>query len=200
MPLRTWSRTLALTAVAITTPAVAQDQGGAPPFTGFYVGLEAGGHEHHVFIEEAIGPGQTRGRYYRGWGFGGGAFVGHDFAVSDRIRVGVEGGVSLGGKGPEARFADGSFYTSTPRWGYRATARAGYLVTDKLLAFGTFGYGGHFYKVRSNGIANPISSGRSFTIGGGFDYRLKDNVSVRLDFRHLDNQMSSLLIGVPIRF
>ncbi|QMW22107.1 outer membrane beta-barrel protein [Sandaracinobacteroides saxicola] len=169
--------------------------------TGFYAGPEIGLHEHHVYIAETdIPTGQTRGQYYRGWGVGGGAFIGYDFAVARRTRLGVEAGVSLGGEGPTARFADGAFYTSKPRWGYRLTGKAGYFVTTRLLAYATFGYGGHRYRVQSLGIDDVKSSGSSFTVGGGLEYRISDAVGVRLDFRHLDNQMSHLLIGIPIRF
>ncbi len=171
-------------------------------FTGFYAGPEAGLHEHHFYLEEIGANAQTsRGRYYRGWGVGGGAFAGVDHAVSDRVRIGAEAGVGIGGNSPEARFADGSFYIAKPRYGVRATAKLGYLLTDRVMAYGTLGYGGHRYRVRTSGnIANAEEWGTSFTIGAGLEYRAGDTIGVRLDFRHLDNQMSHLLVGIPVRF
>lgn len=172
----------------------------ANSFSGFYAGPEAGLHEHHFYLEETAGQ-STRGRYYRGWGVGGGAFVGFDHPVSSRIRLGAEAGVSVGGSSPEARFPDGSFYVAKPRYGVRATGKVGFLLTDRLMAYGTLGYGGHRYRVRTSGnIANAKEWGDSFTIGAGVEYRASDKVGVRLDFRHLDNQMSHWLIGIPIRF
>jgi len=109
--------------------------------------------------------------------------------------------VSVGGNNPTAHFADGTYYTQHPRFGYRATAKAGYLLSDRLMAYGTFGYGGHKYRLGGTAdIDNAHEWGSSFTIGAGFEYRLSRAVGVRLDFRHLDNQMSHILIGVPIRF
>ena len=171
-------------------------------FTGFYAGPEAGLHEHHFFIEEFDPARQvSQGRYYRGWGLGGGAFAGFDHAIRPRLRIGAEAGISVGGNSPEAYFPDGSFYIAQPRYGYRVTARAGYVASDRLLAYASFGYGGHRYRLRINGVrADGNEWGSSFTIGGGVEYRVSERVGVRVDFRHLDNRMSHLLIGVPIRF
>jgi outer membrane immunogenic protein len=190
---------------ALSNPAWGQEIGSAPDasaFTGAYAGPELGAHEHHVFIETTALPrGATTARYYRAWGVGGGAFAGYDVAIAPRIRLGLEAGISLGGQNPTANFADGTFYTQRPRYGFRGTARAGYILGDRLLAYGTFGYGGHRYRLGGNAnISDAHEWGSSFTIGAGFEYRASRRVGVRLDFRHLDNQMSHLLVGVPIRF
>src|SRR6188768_763138 len=170
-------------------------------FAGAYAGVEVGAHEHHIYIEETPPSGSTQGRYYRAWGVGGGAFAGHDWAVSSRIRLGVEAGISLGGSNPQAYFSDGSSYSQHPQWGYRATGKAGYLLSDKLMAYGTFGYGGHKYRIENQArVAGVHEWGSSFTVGAGFEYRLTRDVGLRLDFRHLDNQMSHILVGIPIRF
>lgn len=191
-------------AVAMAWPeaAGAQPPGGEEPFTGAYAGPEIGLHEHHFFIEETdLGTNATTGRYYRGWGIGGGAFGGFDVAVHRRIRVGGEVGISLGGENPEARFSDGTTYTLRPRYGYRATGKVGYLLNDRLMAYGTLGYGGHTYRLGGTAfVRDGRESGSSFTIGAGVQYRLRPGIDVRLDFRHLDNQMSHLLIGIPFRF
>lgn len=191
-----------MAAMAWPAGALAQADAPRPGFTGGYAGPEAGLHEHHVYLEQAAtAASPAQARYYRGWGVGGGAFGGYDLAVTPRIRIGVEAGVSLGGVGPKAYFPQGSYYIARPRYGLRATGRAGYLVTSRLMAYGSFGYGAHRYRLRTSGdIANVDEWGSSFTIGGGVDYRIGARVGVRLDFRHLDNQMSHLLIGVPIRF
>jgi outer membrane immunogenic protein len=173
-----------------------------PPFTGPYVGPEIGAHEHHFYLRETnLRTGETRGRYYRGWGIGGGAFIGHDFRLSSRLRAGAEASISLGGNNPVARFSDGTDYTKHPRYGFRATGKLGYLMSDRMIAYGTFGYGGHLYRLAGSAIvANSHEWGSSFTIGAGFEYRASDRIGIRIDFRHLDNQMSHLLVGVPVRF
>jgi outer membrane immunogenic protein len=175
---------------------------GRAPFTGAYAGPEAGLHEHHFYLNVTdLRSGETKGRYYRGWGIGGGAFIGYDFPVSTRLRGGVEAGVSLGGNNPVARFADGTDFTQHPRYGYRAAGKVGYLLSDRLMAYGTLGYGGHRYRLGGTATVSQSNKwGSSFTIGAGFEYQASDRTGVRLDFRHLDNQMSHLLIGVPVRF
>lgn len=192
---------LALVAGTLPTMASAQTDDPVAAFTGGYGGVEAGVHEHHFYIERTDeATEQTQGRYYRSWGAGGGAFAGYDIAVAPRIRIGGEVGISLGGASPVAHLPAGT-YTQHPQWGYRATTRVGILIGDRTLAYGTFGYGGHRYRIdnRANVLgAHPWSS--SFTIGAGVEHRLSDRAAIRLDFRHLDNSMSHLLVGVPIRF
>ena len=195
---------LFLAAAVASWPGAAAAQGrpAERSFTGAYAGPELGAHQHHFFLEVTDGrTGRTEGRYYRAWGIGGGAFAGYDVAIADRVRLGIEAGVSVGGNNPVARFADGTTYTQHPRFGYRATGKAGYLLGDRLLAYGTFGYGGHRYRLAGTAqIANAHEWGSSFTIGAGFQYRLSRRADLRLDFRHLDNAMSHILIGVPVRF
>jgi len=193
-----WIGPAGVSLLLAAAPAAAADQ----PFTGFYAGPEIGLHEHHVFIEQQnSATGGISGRYYRGWGVGGGAFAGYELATLERVRLGVEAGVSVGGTKPVARFSDGTYYTQRPRYGYFVTVRAGYVLTPRLLAYGTFGYGGHKYKAGGTAhVADVHEWGSSFTIGGGLEYRASERIGVRVDFRHLDNQMSHLLIGVPIRF
>lgn len=48
------------------------------------------------------------------------------------------------------------------------------------------------------GVSDVHEWGRSTTIGGGVEYRMSRRIGLRPDFRHVDNQMSHLLIGVPI--
>lgn len=193
---------LSLAAAAWGGPASAQQNVEGQAFTGPYAGLEIGAHEHHFYIEETdLRTGATDGRYHRAWGVGGGAFVGYDHAVASRIRIGVEAGVSVGGDNPTARFSDDTTFTQRPRFGYRVTAKAGALLGDDLLAYGTFGFGAHYYEAGGTAVvAGGDESQSSFTIGAGVEYRLSRRASVRLDFRHLDNSMSHILIGLPIRF
>ena len=181
--------------------ASAQAVDPAVPFTGAYAGVEAGLHEHHFYIERSDpATGRVQGRYYRSWDIGGGAFAGYDAAVAPRVRIGGEIGISVGGGTPVARFETGT-YSQRPQWGYRVTAKAGYLIGDRTMAYGTFGYGGHRYRIDNR--ANVLDAhpwGSSFTIGAGIEHRLSDRAALRLDFRHLDNSMNHLLVGVPIRF
>lgn len=172
-------------------------------FSGAYAGPELGLHEHHFYVEETdrLSGKNISSRYYRGWGVGGGVFAGYDQAVGERIHLGVEANLSVGGNDPVARFSDGTTFRQDPQWGYRVTAKVGYRAHDRLLAYGTFGYGGHRYRlVGRSRVEDTREFQSSFTIGGGLQYRLNERTDVRLDFRHLDNSMSSLLVGLPVRF
>jgi outer membrane immunogenic protein len=190
-----------LAAMITASPALAAGPA-ERPFTGAYGGPEVGVHEHHFYVNVTdVRTNSTSGRYYRAWGAGGGAFIGYDLAVTKRVRVGVEAGVSLGGNSPVATFPDGTTYTQHPRYGYRVTGRVGYLLSDRLLAYGTFGYGGHRSRLGGTAVVADVHEwASSFTIGAGFEYRLSPRVGVRFDFRHLDNSMSHFLIGIPVRF
>lgn len=202
--MRCMSSSVAMVAVAVT-PASAQETTQSDvnaAFTGTYAGPELGAHEHHFYIEQTnLETGETRGRYYRAWGVGGGAFAGYELPIARRLRLGVEAGISLGGNAPVYRVANGASYSQQPQWGLRATGRVGYVLGDKLLAYGTFGYGGHRYRLENTaGVTDTHNWGSSFTIGAGFEYRASRRIGVRLDFRHLDNSMSHILVGIPIRF
>lgn len=193
---------LALAGAADAGSAAVQPNVAADAFTGPYAGLEVGAHEQHFYIDVTdVRTGATDGRYYRAWGVGGGAFVGYDHEVTDRVRIGVEAGLSVGGDNPEALFADGTTFTQRPRFGYRLTSKVGFLLTDRLLAYGTLGYGGHYYRAGGTAVVERVDESQSsFTIGAGVEYRFSKRVGMRLDFRHLDNSMSHILVGVPVRF
>jgi outer membrane immunogenic protein len=191
-------------ALAHAGPAVAQAdaaQGGQDSFSGFYAGPEYGLVEHHFYIRETNpAAGASRGRYYRSWSSGGGLFAGYDIPIGNRLVVGAEASAVFGGDAPEARFPDGSSYVADPRYGYKFGVRLGRRVGDRTLLFGSAGYGGHHYRVRAVGVGNSKPSGHSFTVGAGIEHRLSPKIGIRLDFKHLDNQMSQLLVGVPVRF
>jgi outer membrane immunogenic protein len=178
--------------------AVAQER----PFTGGYAGPEAGVLEHHFGLVVKENGATVVDRYQRSWGAGGGAFIGHDWAVSENLRIGVEATVTGGGETNVARLPDGTDFSLEPRWGYRLTARAGILANRNLLVYATGGLGGHRYEVTSNSarLQNPPISGDSFVIGGGLEVVVSRNIGLRLDFKHLDNQTNQFFVGIPVRF
>jgi outer membrane immunogenic protein len=187
--------------LAAMGPAAAMAQG-SEPFSGPYVGPELGLHEHHFYIRETDAvTGVSQGRYYRAWGVGGGVFAGYDLPLAERVRLGVEASLSIGGATAEAHFDDGGFYRQNPRYGAKVTARLGYVLGEDVLVYGTAGYGGHRYRVEQSGeILGATDWGDSFTLGAGVELRLGDRAGLRLDLRHLDNQMNQVLVGIPVRF
>ncbi|WP_162875603.1 outer membrane protein [Sphingomonas crusticola] len=198
---RTASFCAIIVVAAAATPGFAAN-GRAVAFTGAYAGPELGAHEHHFYLRETnLATGAQRGRYYRAWGVGGGAFAGYQFPVGRRVRIGAEVGWGIGGDAPVAHFSGGTRYARHPQWGVRGTGRLGYMLTERLLGYGTFGYGGYRYRDdNSAGVTNAQAWASSFTVGAGAEYRLSTRLGIRLDFRHLDNSMSQILVGIPIQF
>lgn len=193
-------------ACCAAVPATAQERA---PFTGPSAGVGVGYLEHHFGIEvEEARNGEVVSRrdfYERSDGVGAVAWGGYDWSISRRGRIGVEVEANVGGgrngfDGAEYGL-DGGRYEQTPRWGIHGTARAGYLLTDRLMPYASLGYGGNRYGIRDEvGLGRGNRWGSSFVVGAGAEYRLGTRVGVRLDGKHVDNQTWQLMVGVPVRF
>jgi outer membrane immunogenic protein len=181
-------------------PVAAMAQSEAPPFAGTYAGLEAGALEHHIYLETQTG-GAVQGAYRRSWGFGGGAFIGHNVAISEHLRIGGEAAVTTGGSDNVTQFANGSELRLEPRYGYRVSLHGGPVIGSALWIYASGGYGGNRYRVHNSaGVADVHEWGSSFEIGAGAEYRLSSRVGVRVDYKHVDNQTHQFFVGVPVRF
>lgn len=182
--------------------AAAQDESRAP-FTGPLAGVEAGYLEHHFAVElEEYEDGELvsrRDEYRRSHGFGAGLFAGHDWAISDRGRIGAELEVTAGGRTVRLDF-QGASYSQRPQFGVRGVVRAGYLLTPRLMGYALTGYGGNRYRIRDGvGLGNGNAWGSSFIVGVGAEYRLGRRLGLRLDGRHVDNQTWQVMLGLPVR-
>ncbi|HEX8413427.1 MAG TPA: outer membrane beta-barrel protein [Sphingomicrobium sp.] len=204
---KTMCKLLVAAALFVSEAAGAQRAPSLPdadtvPFEGFYAGPEFGAIDHHFYLNVTDNQGRVLSdRYYRTWDVGGGAFAGYDAAISPRIRLGGEVSVVVGGDNPVARFPDGRQFTQKPRYGLKGTVRAGYLATPLLLIYGLGGYGGDRRKLSGTLIPDKANEwGSSFVIGAGVEYRVSPKIGLRLDFKHLDNDMSQIFVGIPVRF
>lgn len=170
-------------------------------FAGAYAGPLVGAIEHHFYIEETdLRTGRTAGSYYRDWDIGGGAMVGYDFAVTDRLRIGGEGALLVGGGSPEA-FPGGARYQQNARFGYRATAKVGLVAGDRAMFFVKGGYGGDRYDIVNLAeISGASNWSNSFVIGAGAQIRLDSTMELRLEYEHLDSSSHAVFVGLPIRF
>ena len=188
--------------VAITaffgSAATAQDA-----FTGPHIGAAITAVDHHFVLEETAFPsGETRRFNVNRWGPGGQVFAGYDLAVSSHVILGVEGAFAFGGRTAIER---NEFYVSgiKPRYGFSATARAGFVATPRLMLYVGGGYGGHNYRVIDSDPTpgqDDLSRTRSFVLRGGSEYRLTEHVGIRAEFEHLDGTRNSFMLGVPIGF
>lgn len=192
-------RMMILAAVASSAPASAIAQTDAP-FTGSYVGAEAGGIEHHIYLETET-AGASEGRYHRKWGAGGGVFAGHDIAVSSGLRFGGEVALTTGGEDNVVAFSNSTELRLTPRYGYRVSVHGGPVIGSALWIYASGGYGGNRYRVRNTASVTGVEDwGGSFLVGAGAEYRLSSRLGLRVDYKHVDNQTHQIFLGVPVRF
>lgn len=190
-----------LVALVLTMPSLAFAQAEDAPFTGPYIGADAGVAEHHFSLEETdLSTGQTKVQSHRAWGPGGSVFGGYDVAISPNVRIGAELGLVAGGDNPVARPNSGGRFSMYPQWGYRVTGRLGYVASETLMGYASFGYGGNHYRIENTaGVTGAHRWNSSFTVGGGAEYRLSPRIGIRADFRHLDNASNNFMLGAAIR-
>lgn len=197
-----------LTAIgtAFTTPAQAQKA--EEKFNGFTAGVQAGWERRS--IDETVLPGTLDVRLSdKSDGFAYGGFVGYDHQF-DNIVIGVEAGFSPNGKTLNAAVPGGGSIELDSKWSADLSVRAGVTITPQLLAYGRVGYGINRYRVRgfTAGSAAPAASdsatGEGVILGGGLEYALNRNMSLRAEYRRkeFDGSLSSdqVLSGVTFRF
>lgn len=184
-------------ALPIASAANAEDV----PFEGPYAGIFVGALEHHVFLETTDTlTGARDGRYYRDWQIGGGVMAGYDITAGERLRIGGEGSLQIGGGSPGAYF-NGVPYQQNERFGYRLTAKAGVVPTDRMLIFVKGGYGGDRFAIDNSAEVEGVTQWRnSFVVGAGAQVRFGSLMELRIEYEHLDNSSHAFFIGVPIRF
>lgn len=202
------SRSPIATALAVSffaffaTPAAHAQDKQDEPFAGFYAGPQVGAVEHHFYLEQSDG---RTGRvldagYSREWAIGGGAIAGYDLPVGNILRLGAEVAAQVGGGSPEA-FINGRRFQQNARYGYRATGKAGLLLTDRFIVFAKGGIGGDRFRIDNPaGVSNVREWRHSFVIAAGAQLRFSKEVELRLEYEHLDTSSHAVLIGLPIRF
>jgi len=200
MTLRLIIRTVLATALSLLSlPALAGP--GSGKTSGPYVGAEIGPVNHHFVVEEGVPPAQPTARNVSQWGVGGGVFAGYDHYVTDRIRIGGEAAFNFGGRTPATTSAAGQPLSITPRFGYSLTARAGYALSNAVIAYGGAGYGGHRYRRNlPAGTADFGDWNQSFILLGGVELKVSSRANLRLEFMHLDGTRNQFMLGIPIRF
>ncbi|MGJ5206141.1 outer membrane beta-barrel protein [Bradyrhizobium sp. HKCCYLR20261] len=196
--------TLALIALALTSPAIAADlpiYAKAPPvaspaydWSGYYVGVFGGYAWGNHNLNNAVGPGAPftdfTNNYESKGGFGGGE-IGANWQ-SGNIVLGVEAsGFGADVKGDDAfgTLPFGSNDATKLRSGFSLLARGG-IAVDRLLLFFT---GGWAYGQLTHTSVNPgigtdtFSANRSgLAAGGGIAYAFTDQLIGKIEYRYLD--------------
>jgi outer membrane immunogenic protein len=185
-------------AVLVSAPAIAQQSGAAPNWTGLYAGAHGG-----------VGAGNIRGGSANGGLVGG--QVGFN-AQADRVVLGIEGDITSSGF--EHRGWNGGGQTFRQKWVGTVRGRAG-VAFDQVLVYGTVGAAGANSQVKDfAGKADKQTLG--FAVGAGAEAKITDRVSVRGEYLHyglgtgtystpvatyrVDSRTNVLRAGVNYRF
>ena len=197
----------------------------APPplftWTGLYVGLNAGygfGHKNTASYRGnanylAQGANVPQSYNVKHSGFVGGATAGYNIQSGGFV-YGVEGDIDFaaGSKSQTvvAPFATGAAKNQLGAFG-TLRARAGFLVTDRWLAYATgglivgqtklsstlVGTGGPFVAAGVPGTWNGSNSKTKagWTLGAGTEYALTNNITAKLEYLYYDLGKSTLAVA-----
>lgn len=193
-------RTLAaaLSALAMLAAVPAQAQEGAPDlsWTGYYLGGSVGvSHmSTDMYSPTQTAPFGTAAGYpiptYAGWHLHGGIHAGFDQQFGQTV-LGIRLQHIVSGSGPDTHWKKDEMLSANPSAMTMLSARAGYLVQPDLLGYvnasavaGFFNYAS--VDERWGQVDDSLDAIRvGVGIGGGFEFRLSDDVSFFTEFNHV---------------
>ncbi len=163
-----------------TIPALAE--GG---WSGFYVGLEAGGGNNTVNLQDnvffPVDEDQSDS------GIVAGVFAGYDHQIGDFVIGGV---ADIDYVGTSDIVFEGKGNTNYDmNWVATARVRAGWAPSDQLLFYGTGGFAVAGQDGNVGTFAGPLpikSTQWGYVIGAGAEYRFASNWSVKGEYLHHD--------------
>lgn len=190
----------------------------APPamavsWTGFYIGVNGGyaGDQYKYPFSANLGGAAIDGSAtITSSGFVGGAQVGYNYQFAPSWVGGLEADIdaaSITGQLSLSASSGGTTLSATAgsKTDYLGTVRArlGYLVTDRLLAFGTggFAYGDVKSSVNASltGLgsfgASKTSDIDGWTLGAGVEYMINKNWTFKTEYLYVDLGDATLLSG-----
>lgn len=155
-------------------------------WTGFYIGLNAGGAFGRI---SQVGAGSSDSMN----GFAGGAQLGYNWQVNNFVF-----GLETDFQGSSQKLSENGFdpllggaYSASARLNYFGTIRGRLgLAQDRWLAYITGGYAYQNLKVDFSsalGAASSSSTRGGWTIGGGFEYAFAGPWTAGLEYLYLDS-------------
>lgn len=177
-------------AVCIAAPALAADVNPRPPCTscvpaapyydwsGFYAGIQTGASWAKANATVTFGGfSGTGSQSTTGWNFGG--YTGYNWQ-NGRFVFGPELGLDTGKDMP---------------FGASLRGRLGYLVTDRLLAYGAGGWQFAHFNMSATGIGAWSENRNGWNVGAGLEYALNQNWHARLEYVHADLGSKTTNVG-----
>ena len=193
----------------------------APPvftWTGFYIGLNAGygfsGKNKANYTGDAAylgqGVGAPQSYSLKRNGFTGGAQVGYNIQ-SGSLVYGVEADANFAGGSNKTAAVIAPNATGTAKHSLGAfgtvRARAGFLLTDRWLAYGTGGViaGQTKFSNTLTGTAGLLAGGTwigstdktkaGYVVGAGTEYALTSNITAKLEYMYYDLGKSTVRVA-----
>lgn len=162
-----------LAAAALAGPAMAQTAD-TPNFNGAFIGGQLGWQQDRQSLTDSSVPAVTTRAKGDGLLYGG--QIGYDFNLGDGV-FGVE--TSLTGRTGSNRFPT---FDLDPGRTINVTARAGFLVSPEGLLYARGGYSNARFSI-PNG---PRENRDGYTVGAGYEHKLSQNISARLEYNYSD--------------
>ncbi|MDH7784359.1 outer membrane immunogenic protein [Ochrobactrum sp. 19YEA23] len=133
-------------------------------------------------------------------GFLGGVYAGYNFDTGTNVILGVDGDFTGTSVGETIAHGDLASAKTRLRWSGAARARVGYAF-DRFLpyiaggaAFGNIGDKAHILGTR---LISQSKTQTGWTVGGGVDYAVTDNIVTRFEYRYTDFGKRNLDLAVP---
>jgi outer membrane immunogenic protein len=155
----------------------------APAWTGFYLGAGIGAGAQDVGVNSVVDFG--------GDGIFGTALIGYDRALGSRWVAGVFADYDFSGISGDSLAGNGATVSLDHNYSWSVGGRLGMLVTPTTLLYGTGGYTQAEFEVA--GAVSETFDG--YFVGAGMETFLRDNWTLKLEYRYADFGESELAGG-----
>lgn len=179
----------------VATPAMAE------PFSGPYVGLEAGLDSYEVQAGDVLAAGDEYDGL-SGNGVAGAIYAGYDLPVSSSTFVGIEAKAALSAAEITADTGTEAFSASAKET-FGATARLGTMLNDSTGLYARAGWENTRFKIAADGVSESDRDD-ALVLGAGLETRFGAATSFRVEYTYADYsdfiKNSAVRAGVSYRF